>query len=90
VLLGKSETIGVDDLPSSLATFQTVAVDAVGARTLKQALRVPERQMILNVLEEHNWNRQETAAALGMNRTTLYKKMKKLGLMTEPNHTDAT
>jgi transcriptional regulator with PAS, ATPase and Fis domain len=88
VLLGKGDAIGVDDLPSTLAAFQAVHVDAVGARTLKQALRGPERQMILNVLEEHNWNRQESAAALGMNRTTLYKKMKKLGLMTEPHHAE--
>jgi DNA-binding NtrC family response regulator len=81
VLLGKGDIINVDDLPSTLATFQSVPVESVGARTLKQALRGPERQMILDVLEEHNWNRQDTAAALGMNRTTLYKKMKKLGLM---------
>jgi DNA-binding NtrC family response regulator len=81
VLLGKGDVITVDDLPSTLATFHAAPIESVGARTLKQALRGPERQMILDVLEEHNWNRQDTAAALGMNRTTLYKKMKKLGLM---------
>jgi transcriptional regulator of acetoin/glycerol metabolism len=40
----------------------------------------PERQIILEVLESNNWNRQITAEALGINRTTLYKKMKRLGL----------
>jgi DNA-binding NtrC family response regulator len=80
VLLGKGDVIGVDDLPSTLSNFRAVPVDPVGAKTLKQALQAPERQMILEVLETHHWNRQETAAALGMNRTTLYKKMKKLGL----------
>jgi DNA-binding NtrC family response regulator len=40
----------------------------------------PERQIILEVLENHSWNRNATADALGINRTTLYKKMKRLGL----------
>ncbi|MDG2407674.1 MAG: helix-turn-helix domain-containing protein [Pirellulales bacterium] len=35
---------------------------------------------MLNVLNGNNWNRNETADTLGINRTTLYKKMKKLGL----------
>jgi DNA-binding NtrC family response regulator len=54
-------------------------VDIAG-RTLKQALEAPERQIILEVLESNNWNRHATAETLGINRTTLYKKMKRLGL----------
>ena len=49
-------------------------------RTLKEALAGPERQIILEVLEQNNWNRNTTADILGINRTTLYKKMKRLGL----------
>jgi hypothetical protein len=49
-------------------------------RTLKQALEGPERQIILDTLQQHNWNRNATAEQLGINRTTLYKKMKRLGL----------
>ena len=51
-----------------------------GRRTLKEALEGPERQIILQCLQENNWNRNATADQLGVNRTTLYKKMKKLGL----------
>ena len=32
------------------------------------------------MLESNGWNRHATAEALGINRTTLYKKMKRLGL----------
>jgi transcriptional regulator of acetoin/glycerol metabolism len=32
------------------------------------------------VLESNDWNRHATAEALDINRTTLYKKMKRLGL----------
>ena len=34
-------------------------------------------------LEANNWNRQLTAEVLKINRTTLYKKMKKYGLEDE-------
>jgi len=80
VLLGKGNMIGLEDLPSNLAMAGPVPVAPVGTRTLKQALEAPERQIILEVLESNDWNRQVTAETLGINRTTLYKKMKRLGL----------
>jgi len=49
-------------------------------KTLSEALEEPERQIILETLRQRNGNRNETALQLGINRTTLYKKMKKLGL----------
>ena len=57
-----------------------MTVSSPSGRTLKEALSGPERQIILEVLESNNWNRNATADALGINRTTLYKKMKRLGL----------
>jgi DNA-binding NtrC family response regulator len=53
---------------------------SAGTTTLKEALEGPERQIILGVLESNGWNRNMTADQLGINRTTLYKKMKRLGL----------
>jgi DNA-binding NtrC family response regulator len=80
VLLGKADRVGMDDLPANLVFGNPVGLDAVGDRKLKEALSLPERQIILQVLEAHQWNRHATAQALGINRTTLYKKMKRLGL----------
>jgi DNA-binding NtrC family response regulator len=80
VLLGKNPTIGLDDLPSHLLAGSPMAVETSSTRGLKAALEAPERQIILNVLEANQWNRHATAEALGINRTTLYKKMKRLGL----------
>jgi DNA-binding NtrC family response regulator len=80
VLLGKSQVVGLEDLPAHLLAGGPLAVEASGTRSLKEALEAPERQIILNVLESHQWNRHATAEALGINRTTLYKKMKRLGL----------
>jgi len=80
VLLGKGELITPADLPREIAGATAVRVPRTGHRSLKEALEEPERQIILQVLEAHAWNRNATADALGVNRTTLYKKMKRLGL----------
>jgi DNA-binding NtrC family response regulator len=48
--------------------------------TLDEALEEPERRIIVEALKARNWNRNETALALGINRTTLYKKIKRLGI----------
>lgn len=87
VLLGKGPELGIGDLPSHIqtatTTSSTITIDASGKRqTLKEALEGPERMIILQCLQDNNWNRNETADQLGINRTTLYKKMKKLGLDT--------
>ncbi len=81
VLLGKSNRITIADLPAHITAGVPVGTMAASTKqTLKAALEEPERQIILQVLRENNWNRNETADQLGINRTTLYKKMKKLGL----------
>ena len=80
VLLGKSNTIGVEDLPPNLTAGAPLPMTRAGGRKLKDALAGPERQIILEVLKSNDWNRSETAEQLGINRTTLYKKMKRLGL----------
>ena len=73
-----------EDLPESVhdrPSHSAVASKAEVRRresTLKEALEGPERQIILEVLTGNNWNRNEAAQVLGINRTTLYKKMKNL------------
>jgi len=47
---------------------------------LSAALELPERQIIECALKRNSWNRQSTAAELDINRTTLYKKMRKYRL----------
>ena len=80
VLLGKSDTIEVQDLPPQLAAEAPLSAHPEPGQGLKQAMAAPEKQIILEVLERNSWNRQASAEELGINRTTLYKKMKRLGL----------
>jgi DNA-binding NtrC family response regulator len=80
VLLGKSDIVELEDLPRAVVAAGPGSYEPVAGRTLKEALAGPERRIILEVLESNGWNRFATAETLGINRTTLYKKMKRLGL----------
>jgi DNA-binding NtrC family response regulator len=83
VLLSKDKYIGLEDLPESIRQDQSQQQQGYKPMTLKQARAEPEKTLIRQALEAHHWNRQETAEALQINRTTLYKKMKLYGLDAE-------
>lgn len=88
VVLSKGPVIGPHDLPDCVRREEPqvetlVAGSAAAGNNLKTALAQPERQLILDALESHGWNRQDTASALGINRTTLYKKMKRYNISFE-------
>jgi len=48
---------------------------------LKKALEGPEKEIIAATLASVNWNRQRAAKLLDINRTTLFNKMRKYGLL---------
>jgi DNA-binding NtrC family response regulator len=84
-VLAKGERIVSGDLPESLrrdAVAPDVSAGLHGGN-LKTALASPERQIIIDALEANGWNRQNTARLLGINRTTLYKKMKRFDISFE-------
>ena len=51
--------------------------------TLQEARSAYEREFILRKLSENQWNMTRTAAALGLERSHLYRKMKSLGISAE-------
>ncbi len=76
-LLKRGTRIDTVDLPPAVVSGGHTPT---AASELKQALADPERRIILDTLQRLDWNRLQAAQALGINRTTLYKKMKRLGL----------
>jgi transcriptional regulator with PAS, ATPase and Fis domain len=82
VLLSRDTLITFDDLPANLRQEQNQD-NAPKPISLKEARAEPEKKIIRQTLEANNWNRKLTAKALQINRTTLYKKMKRYGLDVE-------
>jgi DNA-binding NtrC family response regulator len=82
-LLSKNKFIGPEDLPNSIKQEQNQQQQTYKPMSLKGALAGPEKNIIHQALEANHWNRQATAKALGINRTTLFKKMKHYGLYAE-------
>ncbi len=83
-LLSKGDTVDINSLPPKLVEKSQISTSRDRTNlSLKESLAEPERQIIRTALHANNWNRQETARALQINRTTLYKKMKRYGLEAE-------
>ena len=96
VLLCEDTRIELKDLP---ATFQpglkaTVLLDQVGKVPLEtiveQARQNLERQIITFALEKFAHNKARSAYYLGIDRTTLYRKMRELSIAPEPGSISAT
>lgn len=82
VVLARCPMLGLEHLPDRYRG-ESPAETSSGLRPLKEAMEVPEREYILNALRVHGGNRQKTAEALGVNRTTLFNKMRKYDLFDE-------
>ena len=80
VILAQGDMLTPRDLPPDL-TKSAAAPEPGRTLPLRKALEIPEREIIERTLRSHNWNRQETAAALMINRTTLFNKMRKYRLL---------
>ncbi len=83
VLLSKSKFIGPEDLPDVIKQEPSRQPGQYKPMSLKESLAEPEKTVIRQALQANHWNRQETAKALQINRTTLFKKMKHYGLYAE-------
>ncbi len=89
VLIARRRLIEPGDLnlpatgPSSSSQDQLYRPNPGAIRPLKEALEEPEKKIILEALQALGWNRRETARMLDINRTTLYKKMKKYQLLID-------
>lgn len=84
VVLTRSLLIMPEDLPATLQPgFEGGGTaEKWTGQTLYEILSDVERSVILRALKKHNFNRTKTAQELGINRRTLYEKIKEYGLET--------
>lgn len=89
VVLTRSPVITISELPEVVRDnrgYRAPSTEDLENSSLKEALANPERHLIINALDSNGWNRQKTAETLGINRTTLYRKMKKYDIRYEHEH----
>jgi DNA-binding NtrC family response regulator len=81
-ILSRTETVGADDLPPHVAAGTSLG--RAPALPPQQTLAELERIHVLQTLERCGWNHSRTAEALGIGRTTLWRKLKDYGLDRPP------
>lgn len=78
VVLSHEDVIQLGHLPPALK--KTCLAESTGVSQDIKALREVERQHIIKILEETNWNLTHTAKTLGISRSTLHLKLKEYNL----------
>jgi len=74
IIIAKQEKILPKDLPQYLLQQPLPTKQLI-------SLQDHEKNLIMKALEETNWNKHQTAKRLKINRSTLYGKMKRYGLI---------
>lgn len=59
-----------------------------GENTDIKSMKGIETAFLMNALKRNLWDRQKTAQELGIHRTSLYRKMRALGIYPEENNTE--
>lgn len=90
VLISTGPELLLSHLPQAIQDHAQVAVSANGngqsVETLHRQRDLIERNVIQRALVNSGYSRSRAAESLGISRVTLYKKMKKYGLMDIPLH----
>ncbi|RLA98503.1 MAG: sigma-54-dependent Fis family transcriptional regulator, partial [Deltaproteobacteria bacterium] len=82
MVITKGTLIKPEDIQISAEPSKEIRVEGED-----RSLRAVERAHIQRVLEENDWNIQRSAQILGIDRVTLYKKIKKYGLKRKEEET---
>jgi len=83
VLLGKGSRIELEDLPRNVVADGQSSIVLAQALTKQLTLRDLEREYVAKVLDATNGNKTEAAKILGVDRTTLYRKLEEYKLKDE-------
>jgi len=75
VILERNGELGPEHLPLGFAAHLSAQTSS------SRSGKIPEREALLESLERHHGNRRQTAAELGVDRTTLWRWMKRYNLL---------
>ena len=77
-VLCRGSTIEISDLPEEIVSSSYAR--SIDSKIMKSSLGELEANILVRALDSNNWNRVTTSRAMGINKTTLWRKMKKLGI----------
>jgi len=89
LILSPGETIRAEDLPETITATCTKTERFSGQKSLKDLCEETERQFIESVLKKYNGNITRAAQELGLERTTLHKRLKSYNINVDSLKEDA-
>lgn len=85
VLLSSTDILSTEALPEEIRTYMSgnmttdmLQKDMFSSLELKEATAIAEKEIIINALQETNYNKTQAAKLLNIDRKTLYNKLKQL------------
>jgi PAS domain S-box-containing protein len=81
LIVCQDKIIERNHLPLSLQGGIAPRLSKEKKQPLDREIALSEKTLILDTLKKANWNKGKAAAALNINRTTLWRKMKKYNMM---------
>ncbi len=78
-ILCNSSIIRTEHLPKSLRE-EKIKSSMPGSTQIRKNVMEMEKELILTALEQNKWNKRATSEELQINPSTLWRKMKKLGI----------
>jgi transcriptional regulator of acetoin/glycerol metabolism len=82
VALAESEVIRIEDLPPDLQKLEFNTIKGEGLLALEEV----EKHHIAKVLDKTGYNKNLSSKILNLPRTTLWRKIKKYGLLERNNN----
>lgn len=82
VILQEGEQIDVEDLPEKVRS-RTCSRRSLSLDKAQMTLEELEKEYLISVLEETNWQKKKASSILGINASTLYRKIQRYGLERE-------
>jgi two-component system response regulator HydG len=80
LIVCQDKIIERNHLPLSLQGGISSPLPQEEKRTFDREIEFSEKTLIFDTLRKYNWNKGKTASALDMNRSTLWRKMKKYNI----------
>ncbi|HEV7367098.1 MAG TPA: sigma-54 dependent transcriptional regulator [Gemmatimonadales bacterium] len=83
LILASGKTVTAADIDQLVPSVTSGTAGEGGAHTFETFKLEAEKNFLIQSLKEHDWNVSETARALKMPRSNLYKKIERYGLSRE-------